>query len=170
MIVTSAPLPSCKIAHRSKIVIDDILLYSTNMYTLLRYSYVQLESLSIIAYLLSLVSVSSSVFVSNIWGTILRHKGTAQRSRNLICLRIRHYLIMALLSQLSLDYMHSIRDSLLGSKSILNYSAPSNDVTTRKLFYKWNGHPILLNYSTNARKVSPPPQFSHDTTVINLSS
>ena len=37
MIVTSAPLPSCKIAHRSKIVIDDILLYSTNMYTLLRY-------------------------------------------------------------------------------------------------------------------------------------
>ena len=37
MIVSSATLTSCKIAHGSKIVIDDILLYSTNVYTLLRY-------------------------------------------------------------------------------------------------------------------------------------
>ena len=131
---------------------------------------VSLESLFVVAYLLSSISVNFSLLVSNICGTILLHEGTVKRSRSLICLPIGRYLIMVLLFQLSLDYMRSIQASLLGSRSILNHSVLSNDVTIGNIFSKWNGHLILLNYLIYARWVSPLPQFSHDTTVRSLSS
>ena len=37
MLTSSTPSASCKVTHGSKIVTDNILLYSTNVYTLLRY-------------------------------------------------------------------------------------------------------------------------------------